>query len=75
MGLNVTIDFPGFDSDILAKIPFENDPVGFYKWWRKGKREGKVYLSKVNQYKLFQKVALMDPKIMLKKDLDFLNNF
>jgi len=75
MGLNVTIDFPGFDSDILAKIPFENDPVGFYKWWRKGKRESKVYLSKVNQYKLFQKVALMDPKIMLKKDLDFLNNF
>lgn len=75
MGLNVTIDFPGFDSDILAKIPFENDPVGFYKWWRKGKRESKVYLSKVYQYKLFQKVALMDPKIMLKKDLDFLNNF
>ncbi len=75
MGLNVTIDFPGFDSDILAKIPFENDPVGFYKWWRKGKRESKVYLSKVNQYKLFQKVALMDPKIMLKKDLDFLKNF
>ncbi len=75
MGLNVTIDFPGFDSDILAKIPFENDPVGFYKWWRKGKRESKVYLSKVYQYKLFQKVALMDPKIMLKKDLDFLKNF
>ena len=75
MGLNVTIDFPGFDSDILAKIPFENDPVGFYKWWRKGKRESKVYLSKVNQYKLFQKVALMDPKIMLKKDLDFLKIF
>ena len=30
MGLNVTIDFPGFSSDILAKIPFENDPIGFY---------------------------------------------
>ena len=42
MGLNVMIDFPGFSSDIIAKIPFENDPIGFYKWWRKGKHEEKV---------------------------------
>ena len=75
MGLRLIIDYPGYSSGILAQIPFENDPIGFYKWWRKGKRESKVYLSKVNQYKLFQKVALMDPKIMLKKDLDFLKNF
>lgn len=75
MGLNVTIDFPGFATDILAKIPFENDPVGFYKWWRKGKHEDKVYLSKFNQIRLFQKVFLMEPKLMLKKDIDFLKTF
>lgn len=75
MGLNVTIDFPGFTSDILAKIPFENDPVGFYKWWRKGKHEDKVYLSRLNQIRLFQKVYLMEPKMMLKKDIDFLRTF
>ena len=75
MGLNVTIDFPGFATDILAKIPFENDPVGFYKWWRKGKHEDKVYLSKLNQLRLFQKVFLMEPKLMLKKDIDFLKTF
>ena len=75
MGLNVTIDFPGFTSDILAKIQFENDPVGFYKWWRKGKHEEKVYLSKANQIRLFQKVFLMEPKLMLKKDVDFLKTF
>lgn len=75
MGLNVTIDFPGFSSDILAKIPFENDPVGFYKWWRKGKREDKVFLSKANQYRLFQKVSLMEPKHLLKKDSDYLKSF
>jgi hypothetical protein len=75
MGLNVTIDFPGFATDILAKIPFENDPVGFYKWWRKGKHEDKVYLSKLNQIRLFQKVFLMEPKLMLKKDIDFLKTF
>ncbi len=75
MGLNATIDFPGFATDILAKIPFENDPVGFYKWWRKGKHEDKVYLSKLNQIRLFQKVFLMEPKLMLKKDIDFLKTF
>lgn len=75
MGLGVTIDFPGFSSDILARIPFENDPIGFYKWWRKGKHEDKVYLSRINQFKLFQKVSMMEPKIMLKKDLDFVKTF
>ena len=75
MGLNVMIDFPGFSSDIIAKIPFENDPIGFYKWWRKGKHEDKVYLSKVNQFRLFQKVYLMEPKVMLKKDIQFFQSF
>ena len=64
--------FMGFSSGILAKIPFENDPVGFYKWWRKGKHEDKVYLSLGNQFRLFQKVAMMDPKMILKKDLEIL---
>ena len=75
MGLNVVIDFPGYTSEILAKIPFENDPVTFYKWWRKSKHEDKVYLSKANQFRLFQKVSLMDPKVMLKKDLEFVKSF
>ena len=28
MGLGLTIDFPGYTSEILARIPFENDPIG-----------------------------------------------
>ena len=28
MGLRLVIDYPGYSSGILAKIPFENDPVG-----------------------------------------------
>ena len=64
MGLRLVIDYPGYSSGILAKIPFENDPVGFYKWWRKGRHEDKV--------RLFQKVAIMDPKMILKKDLEIL---
>lgn len=72
MGLRLVIDYPGYGTGIMAKIPFENDPVGFYKWWRKGKHEDKVYLSLGNQVRLFQKVAMMDPKMILKKDLEIL---
>lgn len=72
MGLQLTIDYPGYSTGIKAKIPFENDPVGFYKWWRKGKHEDKVHLSLGNRIILFQKVAMMDPKIILKKDLEIL---
>ena len=72
MGLKLVIDFPGYGSGIVARIPFETDPVGFYKWWRKGKHEDKVYLNLANQIILFQKVSMMDKKVMLKKDLEIL---
>lgn len=69
MGLNLMIDFPGYGSSVVARIPYENDPVGFYKWWRKGKHEDKVYLSLLYRIKLFEKVSMMDPRMILKKDL------
>lgn len=72
VGLKLVIDYPGYSSGIVAKIPFENDPVGFYKWWRKGGHEDKVYLSLGRQVQLFQKVALMDRKMILKRDLELL---
>lgn len=75
MGLKVMIDFPGFTSEVEAKIPFDTDPVGFYKWWRKNKHENVVFLSPAYQFILFQKVAKMEPKILLKKDLEFLKSF
>ena len=74
-GLKMLIDFPGFTSEIPAKIPYDTDPIAFYKWWRKGKHEDKVYLSKVNQFRLFQKVYLMEPKVMLKKDIQYVQTF
>ena len=73
MGLNLNIDYPGYPSGIEAKIPFDTDPVGFYKWWRKGKHEDKVYLSLGNQIRLFEKVRKIEPKVILKKDLELLN--
>lgn len=72
VGLKLVIDYPGYSTGIVASIPFENDPIGFYKWWRKGGHEDKVYLSLGRQIQLFQKVAMMDPKMILKKDLELL---
>ncbi len=72
MGLQLVIDYPGYSTGIKARIPFENDPVGFYRWWRKCKHEDKVHLSLGNQIILFQKVSMMEPKVMLKKDLDII---
>ena len=74
VGLKLVIDYPGYSSGIVASIPFENDPLGFYKWWRKGCHEDKVYLSLGRQIQLFQKVSMMDPKLILKKDLELLKH-
>ena len=74
-GLKMLIDFPGYSSEIEARIPYDTDPIAFYKWWRKGKNEAKVYLSPAYQFKLFQKVAKMEPKVMLKKDIEYVRNF
>ena len=74
-GLKMLIDFPGYSSEIEAKIPYDTDPIAFYKWWRKGKHEHVVYLSPAYQFKLFQKVSVMEPKVMLKKDIEFVKNF
>ncbi len=74
MGLKLMIDFPGYSSAIEAKIPYDTDPIGFYKWWRKGKHEDKIYLSPGNTVRLLQKVYNMEPKVMLRRDIDFLNS-
>ena len=74
-GLKMFIDFPGYSSEVEARIPYDTDPIAFYKWWRKGKHENVVYLSPAYQFKLFQKVSVMEPKVMLKKDIEFVKNF
>ena len=74
-GLKMFIDFPGYSSEVEARIPYDTDPIAFYKWWRKGKHEHVVYLSPPYQFKLFQKVSVMEPKVMLKKDIEFVKNF
>ncbi|MBQ9202375.1 MAG: ATP-dependent DNA helicase RecQ [Bacteroidales bacterium] len=55
IGLNALIDFPGYEGPVKASIPFQYEPLQFYRWWQKN--EDVVYLSKSNQIKLFLTVV------------------
>ncbi len=70
--LKLWIEFPGYDRKVQASIPFDYDPVKFYKWWLRNNNI--VYLSKVNKIRLFNKVNEISPETLRKKDRDFLNN-
>ena len=65
LGLKMRIKFKGFDTSVQAKIPYEIQPIDFYKWWCKN--EDKVTLSKKEKVILFNKVRNENPKILLKR--------
>ena len=67
MGLDLKIDFKGYDSLVKAIVPYKDKPVDFYKWWIKN--EDKIYLSTKNKILLFDKVLMMDPNKLKKEHL------
>lgn len=69
IGLNMPIEFKGYDGKVPASIPYSNDPVGFYKWWKKAENADKVTLSKGEIIRLIVKVHQMEPKVLLAKHL------
>lgn len=69
-GLSLYIEFPGYDNPILAKTPYEQDPVKFYKWWHKN--ENKVSMSKKELIELLIKVNDLNEKALLKKHREIL---
>lgn len=68
-GLDITIIYPfkDYNKEEQASILYNNNPVKFYKWWKNNR--DKVYLKKVEQIKLFEKVRDVDEDILLRKDL------
>ena len=54
MGLRLMIDYPGYDERVQASVPYNDDPVKFYKWWKKNQE--KVTLSYKEQLILFMAV-------------------
>ncbi len=64
MGLKLFIDYPGYDEQVQASVPYNNDPVNFYKWWKKN--SDKVTLSYKDQLLLFMAVDKKAPKALTK---------
>lgn len=64
MGLKIYIKYPGYDDCVQASVPYSNEPLKFYKWWRKN--SDKVTLDYKEQLILFMAVDKISPKSLLK---------
>lgn len=69
MGLKLHINFPN-NPGIPASVPYNNNPVDFYKWWKQN--PDKVTLNKHELRTLFFNVERLNPKALLKKHRDML---
>lgn len=67
LGLNIRIEFKGFPGTVAASVPYTNDPVAFYKWWKKTENNKKVYMTNIEQIRLFIRVYEKDPSVLLVK--------
>jgi hypothetical protein len=70
VGLKLKIEFPGFDQPVVANLPYQNEPVKFYTWWRKN--EDKVTMSKKELIELLIKVNELAPNALIKKHREIL---
>lgn len=64
MGLRLYISFPGYDKPVMASAALSNDPVSFYKWYRKNSHI--VTLSDAEFKSLLLQVERIKPTALLK---------
>jgi len=62
LGLNMRIDFKGFDFPVKANIPYTDKPVEFYKWWCDNKDQ--VNMTFQEKLILFDKVYHLKPNLL-----------
>ena len=66
-GLRLKIDFPGYAEKVVANIPYQEDPIKFYKWWKQNSES--ITLAKKEQLELFHRVYEIKPTALLLKHL------
>ncbi|MGC9152093.1 MAG: hypothetical protein ACP5F6_10120, partial [Microbacter sp.] len=62
LGINATIEFKGYDRPVKAIIPYNNNPVEFYKWWCIN--QDLVHLPFAEKIVLFDKVSMLDQNVI-----------
>lgn len=65
LGLNVRIEFKGYDQPIKAIIPYDYNPVEFYKWWCEN--QDLINMTFTEKIILFDRVLLEEPASLKKE--------
>lgn len=69
-GLKLYIDFPGYNELVMASVPYHDNPVKFYNWWRKN--EIKVTMTNMELLRLLIRVNEQKPNALIKKHRELL---
>ncbi len=62
LGLNMRIDFKGYDKQVKASVPYKDKPVEFYRWWCNNKDQ--VTMNFQEKLILFDKVFMQKPNVL-----------
>lgn len=68
--LNILIEFPGYDNLVKASVPYKDQPVKFYKWWRRHKDF--VTLNLKEKVELYLAVDKVTPTALVKADKELI---
>ncbi|NLZ73352.1 MAG: hypothetical protein GX905_05980 [Bacteroidales bacterium] len=71
LGLELNIDFPGYDAPIPASIPYNRYPLKFYKWWIEN--QDLITLSFKERLSLIDQVNMIDKSALLPKHQALMN--
>jgi RecQ family ATP-dependent DNA helicase len=71
LGLNMRIDFKGFDFPVKASIPYTVKPIEFYKWWCDNKDQ--VNMTFREKLILFDKIYNLKPNLLKAEHRKMLN--
>jgi hypothetical protein len=62
LGLNVRVEFKGYAQPIKAVIPYNCNPVEFYKWWCEN--QDLINMTFTEKIILFDRVLLEEPELL-----------
>ncbi len=71
LGLDIRIEFKGYDIPVKASVPYIDKPVEFYKWWCENKEQ--VTLNFKEKLILFDKVFMLKPNILKSEHRKLIN--
>lgn len=71
LGLNMRIDFKGYDTHVKASVPYNDKPVEFYKWWCENKDQ--VTMKFQEKLILFDKVFMENSSLLKREHRKLIN--